>query len=471
VANSLWVLTEERPKKAVLAQIVHKFVSEQGIAAFFDQIRIIPILDAELQFTAKYQIVGVTSPAFENIFLKIISGNSSFVDYLVFYQELEPTPNQIPMFAIEETKTSDSESRNTGVFQRATKFVYIDVFYPDIDKTMLYNGETELEALPTQTNIFGTRCFLTLGVKFLGKDLESESFRPFGSIDELIAYKSKMRRPPAGNVPIDITRVSDELITISGRLVKGGTLAHDPNIGALSLISAALRILGWTRQIRIVQHGLTQSMVRPKNKFVQIASFLKLELEELTLPEAIYPEAYWRYESTGEKLGTIFVHLVVEGFTEGFSIYENHAGCERGYFYTADGNPLAVSKRVPDEEGKVAKDAEKIAIPDLLLVDVSRLQIINVEGERAKNVLIGIEQLGTFGNIERFYVNRYYPAYEVIRSVVLYGGESEEVHHIEVSILLNSFGAIILGISAPGLFREAVKNLLDFWKAGSLRVS
>jgi hypothetical protein len=164
MSRTLWILTEERPKKEVLGQILNKFIKGQSIAAFFDTLRIIPILNESSLFTSTYKIVGVTSPAIESVYLRIISGNSSFVDYLVYFQDEEPNASDRPLYAIEETKTDDSESRNTGVFQRATKFVYLDVFYPGVDMTMLYNFQIDQKAAPTQTNIFGTRCFRTLKI-------------------------------------------------------------------------------------------------------------------------------------------------------------------------------------------------------------------------------------------------------------------------------------------------------------------
>ena len=95
---------------------------------------------------------------------------------------------------------------------------------------MLYNLQGKQKKHATETNIFGTRCFLTLGVEIIGKTLESVMI-PWKNIDDLIAYKSSMRRAPAGNIPIEITKTDDE-IKISGRLVKSNRLAHDPNIGA-----------------------------------------------------------------------------------------------------------------------------------------------------------------------------------------------------------------------------------------------
>ena len=465
--KTLWILTEERPKKEVVGQILKKFSDEQSVPASFDSLRIIPILDESSNFTSRYKILGVKSPTIKNIYLSIISGSSSFVDYLVYFQDSIPDPKERPLYAIEETKTDDSESRNTGVFQRATKFVYLEVFHPGIDKTMLYNLQIDQKAEPTQTNIFGTRCFRTLGVQFMGKTDNTASLSGWSSIHELIEFKDQMRRPPAGNVPILIKQVNKDLISISGRLVKSGGLSHDPNIGALSLIAATLRNLGWTKRIQIVEHGLTKQMVRPKNKFVQIANHLKIELDGINLPSAYLPGEYWEYETTGEKLGSIFIHLVVEEFSEGFSIYENHAGCERGYFYTVDRKPLAVGKRLSNEDGVMLKNAEKIAIPDLVIFDTKRSEMINIEGERSVNVEAGIKQIANFSNMEKTYIKHYYPKCKVIRTVVLYGGVDKTIESDKVGFLLNSTGKMVLGKNAPQIFKDAIHNLIDYWKSTS----
>jgi len=180
---NLWILTEERPKKDVIGKIIEKFVREKAIACFFDTIRILPVLNNAGDFTFTYEVIGVNSSIVKKIFLKIVSGKSSFVDFLILYQNEEPIASDIPIFAIEETKTDDAESRNTGVFQRATKFVYIETFYPKIDKTMLYNLQITQKDFATQTNIFGSRCFKTLGVKFSGKTFDPEHDNPWSSIE------------------------------------------------------------------------------------------------------------------------------------------------------------------------------------------------------------------------------------------------------------------------------------------------
>jgi len=50
-----------------------------------------------------------------NVAIKIASGHSSFVDFLVYDKsENPPETDAKPVLIIEETKTADTESRNTG---------------------------------------------------------------------------------------------------------------------------------------------------------------------------------------------------------------------------------------------------------------------------------------------------------------------------------------------------------------------
>lgn len=47
--------------------------------------------------------------------------------------------------------------------------------------------------------------------------------------------------------------------------------------------------------------------------------------------------------------------------------------------------------------------------------------------------------------------------------MILYGSKENKIIEIEVGFLMNENGELILGIKAPALFQEAIKNLLDFW--------
>ncbi len=460
--KNLWILTEERPKRSVLATILQKFAKDYRYGAFIDALRILPILK-DGKFTFTYELTGFNYNKVDKVYIKIITGYSSFVDFLVFYQKTEPTLRNKPIYAIEATKTDDKESRNTGVYQRCSKFVFIESFYPKTKKVMLYNLQIEQKITPTETYIFGTRLLLTLGVEILGKKLDKEIFVPFKSIDEIIAFKSNMRKAPKGNVPIEIKKFKDR-INISGRLVKNGRLAHDPNIGALSIISAVLRKLGWKKTIQITKHGLNQKQIGVKNKFVFIANKIGISLQGLTIPEAEFPNNYWRYDFDGEKLGTIFIHLIVKKFTNGELIFENHAGCEKGYFFPLDGEPIPLAKYKNRELYKQGDKTQIVEIPDLILEDGKRKEIINIEGEKYINRNAGILQIKTFDFIEKHYIKKLYPKYKIIRSVVLFGSEKDTIVEIEVGFMLNSKGQLVLGVRAPKLFKEAVKNLLDYWR-------
>lgn len=466
--KTLWILTEERPKNEVIEIIFKRFAQELKLGFIFSgSLKIVPLLKNGL-FTFTYQVLGINTPQIKQILIKTVSGQSSFVDYLLYFQENEPTAKDKPLFAIEETKTDDSESRNTGIFQRCSKFVYIDLFYPNIKKIMLYSLQIEQKQHPTKTNIFGSRLLATYGVEIIGKQQTNEQQKSFQSIDELIAYKNAMRLPNKTNVPITIKKTSNE-IQISGRLIKKGTLSHDPNIGALSMISAVLRKLGWQKKIVITQHGLQKNNL-PKtqkpNKFIQIAHQFDIELYGLMLPENKNRDYYWHYETTGEKLATIFIHLVVENFTQGYAVFENHAGCEKSYFHKSDGTVTPLAKYSDREKYKSGNKNAIIHIPDLILLDIERLQILNIEGKTYENKNKGIVELANYDDIENIYIKPNYSQYTIIRTVILYGSDIENNHElpIEIGFLLNKQGKMILGIFAPTLFTEAIENLLDYWK-------
>lgn len=467
--NNLWILTEERPKQSVIIKILKQFAKDYSCSFILNSLQIIPVLDREGNFTFTYEVIGAVGRSencFKQIFIKTVSGASSFTDFLVFFQKEEPTIEDKPIYAIEETKTDDSESRNTGVYQRCSKFVFIKSFYPYVKKIMLYELQVEQKKESTDTNIFGTRLLLTLGVEILGKELDPTIFKPFENIDELIRFKQNMRKAPSGNIPISIHQYGDR-IEVSGRLVKSRRLAHDPNIGALSIIAAVLRELKWDKRIIITHHGLTQEMVGVRNKFIQIANVWNIELDNIVIPKTTLPKSYWHYDKEGEKLGTIFIHITSENFASAHSIFENHAGCEKGYFITSNGEPIALPKYVNRDAYKAGDKNQIYFIPDLVLLDENNETIINIEGKKYEYKQNGINELNNYNDIERDFIRAYYPNYKIERTVVLYGSGVTELMEQEIGFLLNKYGQLILGIQPPKLFSFAISNLKSFWNGNS----
>jgi hypothetical protein len=455
----LWILTEERPKRPVIERIISRFGEDRELKVDISQVRIIPMI-REHRFSFAYKVLGISVESIEEILLKIVSGESSFVDFLVFMQENEPDRNSVPLYAIEETKTSDAESRNTGVFQRSSKFVFVNFYYPTCKKIMLYNIQIEDDNEPTKTNIFGTRMLMTIGVEILGKDLDTSIFKPFDSIDELVDFKNSMRRAPAGNVQIQIRR-SGSRIEVSGRLYKSGSLSHDPNIGALSIIGKTLRVLGWEGEIIVTQHGLSQEHLSSGNKFIRIANQLNMGLAGLALPGSSLPREYWHYETSSEKVATIFLHLALEELPGVEVIYENHAGCERGYFKTMTGDPIAIHKYINNK-----KSNGVLRIPDSIVCDNRKKHILILEGKTVDRMSEGISELADYDNLESEYIQKYYGTYSVSRHVVLFGG-IRGISHRSVTFVLTSNGGMMISEYTPDAIREAINNVLCSNNAGS----
>ena len=67
--KNLWILAEERPKREVIAQILHKFAKDNEIACFIDTIRILPVLNEQRRFTFLYEVIGFCSNKINKVFL------------------------------------------------------------------------------------------------------------------------------------------------------------------------------------------------------------------------------------------------------------------------------------------------------------------------------------------------------------------------------------------------------------------
>lgn len=458
--ENLWLLTEERPKPSVILQIVEMYCNDfDDEITLKEEIRIKPIIENGV-FKFVYIIEGLKVDGANNIYIKTVSGSSSFLDFLLFKQECAPkegcsTDNLI--MAIEETKTSDDESRNTGVYQRGSKFVYITPYYDKVKLYMLYNEELDAreDKKPSDTSIFGTNILLTLGVTIVGKDI-SKWFKPFKSLDELINFKARMRKPPAGNVPIEIKRFPDR-IEISGRLSKpadAGNIGHDPNIGALSMISKCIRALGWDKDIVITLHGVTQAYVnktKGKNKFLYICNILGLKLDGIVMPKSVsLPELYWHYEMSSEKMTSILLHIL--GMYNGmYGVYENHAGCERGYFRTKSGKLITLPKK--DKQGI------NLYLPDVVLYDEPSNIILLVEGKKLSTLSNGIEEIQYYDSIENEYIKPAYKGVNILRCISIFGGNDSGYLHKDVLIYMNLSGKIFINPNAPECVKSMFKNV------------
>ncbi len=448
--KNLWILTEERPKNEVIQIIIEKFSKEYKKKIQIKNIKIKPII-TNGKFEFRYVVEGVKIENIENIHLKIISGaEGSFVDFLVFHQVKEPTSDDSPIYVIEETKTNPAESRNVAVFQRTSKFVFAELFESNssAEKIMLYSIRIPYSTLPP-TFIFGIKAMKTLGVTIIGlKEAEGNLNESFKTVDKLIEHKNSISTRRADNTPLSIHKTEEVgVYRVSGKLEKSGAFSHDPNMGAIALLAKLIKKLDPTAErIIVFNHGLTQDMVEnSENKFVKIASTLGIELEGLTLQTPQIDDKYWKYNNRGEKIVSIFAHLSLQ--YQGIKIiYENHAGCEQGYFEFPDGKLESIEKKT----GK----------PDLILIDENKKIIYLVEAEMAINAekpKKGVNQLQTFDKVEEGFCSSY-KGHTFKRCVILYG-DKLPVNTDKIILQLKTNGEIICYDSCPKFIKNIITNL------------
>ena len=127
-------------------------------------------------------------------------------------------------------------------------------------------------------------------------------------------------------------------------------------------------------------------------------------------------------------------------------IYDNHAGCERGYFRKPDNDVIVLPKR--DSNGM------ELALPDLVLHDPSDKTILIIEGKKHNKLADGLNALEQYGPIENEYICPHYPSCKVERWVTLYGGNLNTVPEEKVLLLVNKKGNLILNDNAPNCIKR-----------------
>ena len=82
--DNLWLLTEERPKPSVVIQIVEMYCADfSDHITLHDEVRIKPIISDGV-FDFLYMVEGLAVSMADKIYIKTVSGSSSFLDFLLF---------------------------------------------------------------------------------------------------------------------------------------------------------------------------------------------------------------------------------------------------------------------------------------------------------------------------------------------------------------------------------------------------
>ena len=456
--TNLYILAEELPKSEILSKILEYYCEQfnKKIESINNPV-ILPVFTNK-KFNYKYKFLDFNIEGINQINIEIVSRISSFVDYLIFEQDFRPEEHDLNndddgnhlKLIVEETKTNDIESRNQ-VFQRISKFIYVEHFYKNVKKLMFYNIQIDNEnKMPTASNKLGINILLTLDIDIIG--INKDYFKPFEDEKALIKFKEDMNLPNRTNTPVRI-KVCEDQIFISGSLENprgSGNLNHDPNKGQLPALVKVLRKFDCNKEIIIVNHGVTQQTIDRSrgNKFLFLAKILDFKLENIELPEITIPTQYWKYDKKLEKNGTMLLHLTsIFHNPHTTAIFYNHGGGELSYFYNSNGEPTPLSQR---------------NLPDLILKNEISKEILIIEGKTFDKLQEGLDKLNNFDSIEEYILNEY-TDYKINRWVVTCNGiiSKQDLHHKQL-FHLNEDGTYLLNKKAPQWLKESFERIINY---------
>lgn len=127
-----------------------------------------------------------------------------------------------------------------------------------------------------------------------------------------------------------------------------------------------------------------------------------------------------------KRFGAVSVYSVVKELINDDTSIENKIGNQDGYFISSNGDAIRLNKQL-DEKPKNKTE--------LILVD--------------------------FGKPDKSYLRTYYLEYRISHEIILGSGRKRRVAEIEIHFLRNENGTTSLGIKAPELFEEAIKNIIN----------
>ena len=355
--------------------------------------------------------------------IKLFKGKTSSVDYMLFNGDVDLTKGNAgeALVILESTKTTDSASRNSAVYQRITKFTTFMTMYPDFKgiKVMFWCNSIWKDKL-TLTAMVGMRLMDTLNIKMYSLNTgtiinikDTYTITPYYSRDDIIESKNAIPCRK-NNQSIRLSRVNDN-IYISLKLDQGkgklsGKMSNDPNVGFLSAVINAFEKVSEYRKNKnkyiIKNHNIKQNYFdkSPKSKLWYSINDISIEFEDCIIknrPEL--PKQYFTLESNmTEKLATILYDWVSPHET----IFSNHGGCELTCIKGHNSSSINVG--------------QKMSRPDIVFRNDERKEIEIIEGKLEKELGKGIKQLSNT-HLEGFIgqVNKLYPDYTIKKGLCI----------------------------------------------------
>ena len=131
-------------------------------------------------------------------------------------------------------------------------------------------------------------------------------------------------------------------------------------------------------------------------------------------------------------------------------VYQNHAGCERGYFYNK--NHVAITLPKKDSSGE-----ENLYIPDLILYEEPTNTILLIEAKKLSTLREGLVEIEHYDSIENEFIKKYYPDAINLRYLTLFGGQIDDLPNDKVLVHMNLDGSVIINENAPDFIKELFK--------------
>lgn len=381
--NTLWIAGEENPHTDTTYKAIKIALDRKGI----DYISDLSSFQVKRSIAPnEYQIFGFLSDMFIEIRYLVVSGNTSFSDYIFYLQEKYPDNSSVPFHFIEATKNGFESSGNM-TDQRSEKHILPRHYFGrEIPFSYFINSPVGTKKVPKNSNLRATRRMVTCGVEiihsFIGDEKYSSISVPkFSSVEEFVKDDKNLSFDKEGNIIFDLPLWNS----------KNNALMSDPNIGRLCSIMDTLRSLNFKKQFSIQNHNIVTRRFQHKNKMslilnVMQSDFVAINVEGIgKLEKQQFSEKnYINFVIEGEKLCSIALENILSA--KGHKIiFSNHAGSEKGFILNREEELISLPRK--DEFG------QKLGIPDLVTMCVENKKIYFFEAERLENKNKGLKQI------------------------------------------------------------------------------
>lgn len=411
-----WIYGEEKPNSDSIKTSIEYIYKDMGLYHIFSKKEFRAVRMA----ADEYRIEGILCEEFADIRYKIVKGETSFPDSIHFFQVEKPTSKDIPTYICEDTKNGFDESGNM-TDQRSEKFALAKATWPTAKCVYVVNTKPDGKQEPYNCHKRAMKRMRTNGHKSIVSSFDKDGYTllevgSYKTVQELVNEDQRLTTIDTGDIHLDIPLWKS----------KNPKTTSDPNVGVTCSVVETLNTLGFKGTLWIKNHYLDIGMFDGKNKLSRILRHfvddnfqIHIEGYGYIKSEKYTGENYFGFiEDTNEKVASIALENIFENLDDWEIIFDNHAGCSKGYFYTGNEH-IAVPKQTPKIGEKKPVD---LGLPDLVVINYKLKKILIIEGESKNNIEKGYEQIKQ----QKFkdfcsWVSRSYRGYEIECHLCVYG--------------------------------------------------